>query len=188
MHTLRIINRVLLILLLVCTLSLIFGDGGYFELKNLQRQYAQIALSNQRDAHRNELLAAEVLSLRERQQAVQERARHDLTMIRPGEVFFRINRPEKYVPGTKISADIINDPLYQPAPTEQDGQQLPDLNGRVIFGSQEAEITMQILKEKEQKQLREEAQKAQELQKKAQEAAQEASQKASQEAKLPTTP
>lgn len=160
MHTLRIINRFLLILLGLCLLSLLFGSGGVLRLRELQEQYAALDLSNRQASHRNELLAAEVISLRQGQQAVQERARHDLTMIRPGEVLFRINRPEKYVPGTKMSADVINDPLYQPASTEDSGEGIDpkNLGGRVIFGTQEAEINFQILKEQAQKQLREEAQ------------------------------
>ena len=48
--------------------------------------------------------------------AIEERARYDLNMVRPGEVLFRIQRPQKSIPGNAIPADIINDPLYRPAP------------------------------------------------------------------------
>ena len=64
----------------------------------------------------NQRLAAEVRSLSRGADAIEERARHDLNMVRPGEVLFRIQRPQKVLPGNAIPADIINDPLYRPAP------------------------------------------------------------------------
>ena len=68
----------------------------------------------------NQRLAAEVRSLVRGADAIEERARYDLNMVRPGEVLFRIQRPQRVLPDSAIPADILNDPLYRPAPVPTD--------------------------------------------------------------------
>ena len=65
-------------------------------------------------------LSAEVRSLVRGADAIEERARYDLNMVRPGEVLFRIQRPQRVLPDSAIPADILNDPLYRPAPVSTD--------------------------------------------------------------------
>lgn len=83
---------------------------------SLSEELADIKEQNALTFEENQRLAAEVRSLVRGADAIEERARYDLNMVRPGEVLFRIQRPQKVLPGNAIPADILNDPLYRPAP------------------------------------------------------------------------
>lgn len=110
------IIKVLLILLLLMFWPLIGGQGGYIRLVSLSEELEDIKEQNALIFEENQRLAAEVRSLARGTDAIEERARYDLNMVRPGEVLFRIQRPQKVLPGNAIPADILNDPLYRPAP------------------------------------------------------------------------
>lgn len=110
------IIKVLLILLLLMLWPLIGGQGGYIRVVSLSEELADIKEQNALTFEENQRLAAEVHSLVRGADAIEERARYDLNMVRPGEVLFRIQRPQKVLPGNAIPADILNDPLYRPAP------------------------------------------------------------------------
>jgi len=74
------------------------GKGGWLRVSELDRQLtAQRAINAELDA-RNAQLAAEVASLRSGHEAVEERARMQLNMIRSDELFFQFvpaGNPEK---------------------------------------------------------------------------------------------
>ena len=110
------IIKILLFMLLLLLWPLIGGQGGYVRVVSLSEELADIKEQNALTFEENQRLAAEVRSLYRGADAIEERARHDLNMVRPGEVLFRIQRPQKVLPGNAIPADIINDPLYRPAP------------------------------------------------------------------------
>ena len=110
------IIKVLLILLLLMLWPLIGGQGGYIRVVSLSEELADIKEQNALTFEENQRLAAEVRSLVRGADAIEERSRYDLNMVRPGEVLFRIQRPQKVLPGNAIPADILNDPLYRPAP------------------------------------------------------------------------
>lgn len=110
------IIKVLLILLLLMLWPLIGGQGGYIRVVSLSEELTDIKEQNALTFEENQRLAAEVRSLVRGADAIEERARYDLNMVRPGEVLFRIQRPQKVLPGNAIPADILNDPLYRPAP------------------------------------------------------------------------
>ena len=110
------IIKVLLILLLLMLWPLIGGQGGYIRVVSLSEELADIKEQNALTFEENQRLAAEVRSLVRGADAIEERARYDLNMVRPGEVLFRVQRPQKVLPGNAIPADILNDPLYRPAP------------------------------------------------------------------------
>jgi cell division protein FtsB len=92
MRTLAVVLTGLLILI---QYPLWLGKGGWLRVWELDRQLAQQRVINGRLAARNEALAAEVDDLREGRQAVEERARYDLGMIRPGEIFIQINESSR---------------------------------------------------------------------------------------------
>ena len=71
-----------------------FGSGGQREVEALQRQVQQQAHDNAGLKQRNEALAAEVEDLKSGEAAVEERARSELGMIKPGETFYRVVDPE----------------------------------------------------------------------------------------------
>ncbi|MCI5897123.1 MAG: septum formation initiator family protein [Candidatus Aphodousia sp.] len=126
MITLRHIIYVLTALLLLMLWPLIGGQGGYLRVLELTEELEMIKEDNLAAFERNQRLAAEVRSLTQGADAIEERARYDLNMVRPGEVLFRIQRPQRVLPNSAIPADIINDPLYRPAPVTPPGEATTD--------------------------------------------------------------
>ena len=91
----------------------------------LAEDLAMLQNDNREVREDNERMSAELQSLQTGLGAIEERARYDLNMVRAGEVLFRIQRPQKTLPGTEIPADIINDPLYNPNAKEPSGDAQP---------------------------------------------------------------
>ncbi len=60
------------------------------QLGEYQQQLKQLQNQVQAKKERNDSLYAEVLDLRKGQEAIEERARHDLGMIKDDETFFQI--------------------------------------------------------------------------------------------------
>lgn len=67
-----------------------FGIGSAGEVSALQAQVQHQRRENTGLEERNAALAAEVRDLKEGVAAAEERARSELGMIRPGEVFYRV--------------------------------------------------------------------------------------------------
>ena len=84
----------LLVLLGWLQYRLWFGGGGEREVEALQQQVNQQARDNAGLRQRNEALAAEVEDLKSGEAAVEERARSELGMIKPGETFYRVVDPQ----------------------------------------------------------------------------------------------
>ena len=79
-----------------------FGDGSWGEVNSLQNQVAHQKRENQGLRERNNALAAEVEDLKLGEEAVEERARSELGMIKPGEKFYRVvESPAVPVPVTE---------------------------------------------------------------------------------------
>ena len=90
----RLLALVLAALLIAIQWPLWFGKGGWLRVWDLDRQLiAQRGVNGALNA-RNAELAAEVASLREGREASEERARHELNMVRDGEIFFQIVLPK----------------------------------------------------------------------------------------------
>ncbi len=83
----KLLIAVLLLVLLSLHVRLWLGQGGYASLRELRQATAEQAQENARLETRNRALQAEVDDLREGQEAVEERARSEMGMIRDGEVF-----------------------------------------------------------------------------------------------------
>ena len=81
---------ILLILLANVQYHLWFGKGSYETLQALQNSIKQQQRENAALKARNETLAAEVDDLKQGLDAVEARARRELGMIKPGEVFYEI--------------------------------------------------------------------------------------------------
>ena len=90
----RLLAIVLTLLLIVIQWPLWFGKGGWLRAWELDRQLMTQRGVNGALNARNAELAAEVASLREGREAIEERARHELNMIRDGEIFFQIVVPK----------------------------------------------------------------------------------------------
>ncbi len=85
----------LLVLLLAALLAWLqytmwFGTGGSHEVAALRAQVGHQRIENLKLQQRNEALAAEVDDLKSGGAAVEERARSELGMVKPGETFYRV--------------------------------------------------------------------------------------------------
>jgi cell division protein FtsB len=69
------------------------GKGGWFRVWDIERQLADQKAKNETLQARNDALDGEVLDLKQGFDAVEERARFELGLIRPDEVFFQIVEP-----------------------------------------------------------------------------------------------
>ncbi len=69
------------------------GEGSLAAVVRLGDERAIQARENDRLRERNRILAAEVEGLKSGLGAVEERAREDLGMIKPGETFFMVVEP-----------------------------------------------------------------------------------------------
>lgn len=86
----RLLVLVLALLTLITQYPLWWGKGGWLRVQDLQAQIATQQEANQVLAARNNALLAEVQDLKSGKQAVEERARGELGMVREGEYFVQI--------------------------------------------------------------------------------------------------
>ena len=70
-----------------------WGDGGMREAHGLQARVAEQRQQNARLQQRNDALEAEVEDLKSGEAAIEDRARSELGMVKPGEVFYRVVDP-----------------------------------------------------------------------------------------------
>jgi cell division protein FtsB len=95
---LRYVALILLILLIALEIKLWAGEGGMRDVWRLEQRLAEQKLENQKLKQRNEALSAEVQDLKTGKDAIEERARSELSLIKPGEVFYQVVEPQ---PGDK---------------------------------------------------------------------------------------
>lgn len=70
-----------------------WGDGGLREARLLEVRVEDQRRENARLQQRNDALSAEVEDLKSGEAAVEDRARSELGMIKPGETFYRVVEP-----------------------------------------------------------------------------------------------
>jgi len=83
----------LLALLLALQAKLWLGDRGLPDARALQHSVEQQRVENAKLQQRNDALSAEVEDLKSGEAAVEERARSELGMVKPGETFYRVVEP-----------------------------------------------------------------------------------------------
>ena len=83
----RSLNLVLLLLLALVWGGLWLGDGGLPQVRRLQHLLASAQSHNDDLRRGNDRLAAEVQDLRQGLEMVEERARAELGMVKPDELF-----------------------------------------------------------------------------------------------------
>ena len=84
------LTGIFLFLLLLLQYSLWFGNGGLLRVWQLNRAVADQQAENSKLKERNEALEAEVRDLKQGEEAIEERARTDLGMIKKDETFFQV--------------------------------------------------------------------------------------------------
>jgi cell division protein FtsB len=86
----KFLTLALAALLLLIQYPLWLGKGSWLRVWDIDRQVQAQRDQNRRVQVRNEALDAEVRDLKQGTDAVEERARYELGMIRQDEVFFQI--------------------------------------------------------------------------------------------------
>ena len=85
---------ILIALLIGLQIKLWVGDGGVRDLRAIRERVAEQQAQNAKLKQRNDALHADVEDLKHGQDAVEARARSQLGLIKPGEVFYQVvNRP-----------------------------------------------------------------------------------------------
>jgi cell division protein FtsB len=69
------------------------GKGSWMRVRELDNQLAQVRETNAKAKARNDALEAEVRDLKEGREAVEERARLELGMIKRDEMFYQVVVP-----------------------------------------------------------------------------------------------
>lgn len=90
----------LLLILLLLQARLWSGQGSLADIDRLEREIVEQQLDNAKLAERNEAQRQEVSDLKNGLDAVEERARNELGLIRKGETFVLI--VEEDTPGTEL--------------------------------------------------------------------------------------
>ncbi len=81
---------VLLLLLGGLQYRLWVGEGSLAQVSGLNKQIAEQQGENQRLLERNRILEAEVKELKRGMETVEERARHELGMVKEGETLYQL--------------------------------------------------------------------------------------------------
>ena len=97
----RVVTLVLLVLFVLLQFKLWLGEGGFTEVARLETRVEGQRQQNDDLLQRNAELRAEVEDLRERLEAVEERARNELGLIKPAEQFYQVvpPPPDRYQAG-----------------------------------------------------------------------------------------
>lgn len=90
----RLLTLVLIALIVAIQHPLWFGKGSWLRVWQLDQQIDQQRAHNEARALRNAALNAEVLDLKTGLDAIEERARAELGMIKDDEVFFQVLTPQ----------------------------------------------------------------------------------------------
>jgi len=87
----------LLAVLVALQSKLWLGERGLPDARDLRQTVEQQRRENARLQQRNDALSAEVEDLKSGEAAVEERARSELGMVKPGETFYRVVEPHSQV-------------------------------------------------------------------------------------------
>jgi len=89
---LRPIHMILIALLVVLQAQLWFGRGSLPDVMRLRQQLKEQKQQNQAAQLANERLGAELYDLKDGLEMVEERARAEIGMVKPNEIFVQIAR------------------------------------------------------------------------------------------------
>jgi len=100
--------RLLLLILVLLTAAIQYplwwGKGGWLRVHQLQQDIAAQQDKNQALVARNNAMQAEVQDLKSGSEAVEERARRDLGLVKKGEIYVQILSPKKQLPDLNTPA------------------------------------------------------------------------------------
>ena len=82
----------LIVLLVIFQAQLWLGRGSIPNVRQMERDLSEQLARNQQAKSRNEQLQAEVRDLKEGLEIVEEKARTELGMVKPNEIFVQVNK------------------------------------------------------------------------------------------------
>ncbi|HEX6320303.1 MAG TPA: cell division protein FtsB [Burkholderiales bacterium] len=97
----KLLAAILGALIVLIQYPLWLGKGGWLRAWESERQLESQRAGNRLLEGRNAALAAEVRDLKQGIEAIEERARYELGMIRKDEVFFQIVEPQSEKNGVR---------------------------------------------------------------------------------------
>ncbi len=86
----KILVAIIILLIIHFQYRLWLGDGSLKETRGYQQRLVELKKLGEEKRQRNAKLMAEVMDLQNGKEAIEERAREDLGMIRPEETFFQV--------------------------------------------------------------------------------------------------
>jgi cell division protein FtsB len=89
----RLLGLALVLLIALIQNPLWFGKGGWLRVRELGAQVEAQRETNVKLAARNTMLDAEVIDLKKGYDAIEERARSELGMVKQDEVFYQLLQP-----------------------------------------------------------------------------------------------
>ncbi len=91
----RVLIAVLVLLLLALQYRLWVGEGSLAEVHQLRQEIGRQQQELDAMKQRNKVLEAEILDLKTGLEALEERARSELGMIRKGEIYYQVVEPQE---------------------------------------------------------------------------------------------
>ena len=91
----KIIAFVLLLLLIWLQYKIWLQDGGIPEVIQLKEEVGEVTVEVKKLQERNSSLAGEVKDLKKGLDAIEERARSEMGMIKQGEVYYQVIEPKQ---------------------------------------------------------------------------------------------
>jgi cell division protein FtsB len=91
----RLLTLLFITLIILIQYPLWFGRGGWMNVFDLQKKYQAQRAVNLELERENDALRAEVNDLKRGTDAIEERARDELGMIKKDEVFFEVITPKE---------------------------------------------------------------------------------------------
>ncbi|MDO8385106.1 MAG: septum formation initiator family protein [Polaromonas sp.] len=86
----RVVPALLIVLLVIVHAQLWIGRGSLPSVNEMQRRLTEQAAANAKAEADNTRLSAEVKDLREGLEMVEEKAREELGMVKPNEIFVQV--------------------------------------------------------------------------------------------------
>lgn len=96
----RWVSALLVMLLVVVQAQIWFGRGSQVQVQELRNELTTQDQANTASRQRNDQLANEVRDLREGLDMIEEKARGELGMVKPNEIFVNIRRADEKAPPT----------------------------------------------------------------------------------------
>ncbi len=91
----RVLIAVLVLLLLAMQYRLWVGEGSLAEVHQLRQEIGRQQQELDAMKQRNKVLEAEIVDLKTGLEALEERARSELGMIRKGEIYYQVVEPQE---------------------------------------------------------------------------------------------